>query len=65
MTTPDTVRKLMRIGEGLILIELREEVNHIHVRVPFDEVSEAEKECIAREIRDWLDLDRDLKPFET
>ena len=65
VTTPDTVRKLMRIGERLILIELREEVNHIHVRVPFDEVSEAEKECVAREIRDWLDLDRDLKPFET
>jgi len=65
VTTPDTVRKLMRIGERLILIELREEGNHIHVRFPFDEVSETEKERVAREVRDWLDLERDLKPFET
>lgn len=65
VTTPDTVRKLMRIGERLILIELREEVNHIHVRFPVDEVTDTEKERVAREVRDWLDLERDLKPFET
>ena len=64
VTTPDTVRKLMRIGERLILIELREEVNHIRVRFPVDEVTETEKECVAREVRDWLDLDRDLALFE-
>ncbi|QPI67676.1 DNA-3-methyladenine glycosylase 2 family protein [Exiguobacterium sp. PBE] len=65
VTTPDTVRKLMRIGERLILIELQEAEHHIRVRFPVDEVSETEKERVAREVRDWLDLERDLKPFET
>lgn len=64
VTTPDTVRKLMRIGERLILIELQEAENHIRVRFPVDEVSNTEKERVAREVRDWLDLDRDLTPFE-
>ena len=64
VTTPDTVRKLMRIGERLILIELKEAENHIRVRFPVDEVSNTEKERVAREVRDWLDLDRDLTPFE-
>ncbi|VXB88914.1 DNA-3-methyladenine glycosylase II [Exiguobacterium sp. 8H] len=65
VTTPDTVRKLMRIGERLILIELQEAEHHIRVRFPVDEVSDTEKERVAREVRDWLDLERDLKPFET
>ncbi|WP_074036864.1 DNA-3-methyladenine glycosylase [Exiguobacterium sp. AT1b] len=64
VTTPDTVRKLMRIGERLILIELQEAENHIRVRFPVDEVSNTEKERVAREVRDWLDLERDLTPFE-
>ncbi|MDX5982332.1 DNA-3-methyladenine glycosylase [Exiguobacterium profundum] len=65
VTTPDTVRKLMRIGERLILIELQEAEHHIRVRFPVDEVSDTEKERVACEVRDWLDLERDLKPFET
>ncbi|WP_214778664.1 DNA-3-methyladenine glycosylase [Exiguobacterium sp. s22] len=64
VTTHDTVRKLIRIGERLILIELQEEENHILVRFPVDEVSDIEKERVACEVRDWLDLERDLAPFE-
>ncbi|WDH75981.1 DNA-3-methyladenine glycosylase [Exiguobacterium marinum] len=64
VTTPDTVRKLMRIGERLILVELQGEQGHIRVVFPVDDVSEMEMESIERGVRDWLDLDRDLTPFE-
>lgn len=65
VTTHDTVRKLIRIGKRLILTELQEAENHIRVVFPVDDVSDTEKEYVEREVRDWLDLDRDLIPFET
>ncbi|WP_215145474.1 DNA-3-methyladenine glycosylase family protein [Exiguobacterium qingdaonense] len=65
VTTDKVVQKLMRIGERLILVELQEKGYYIRVRFPGDDVSDAETESIEREVRDWLDLDRDLTPFET
>ncbi|WP_353048747.1 DNA-3-methyladenine glycosylase [Exiguobacterium sp. s73] len=52
------------MGERLILIELQGEQGHIRVVFPVDDVSEIETESIEREVRDWLDLDCDLTPFE-
>ncbi|WP_214797978.1 MULTISPECIES: DNA-3-methyladenine glycosylase [unclassified Exiguobacterium] len=63
-TTDEAIQKLMRIGERLILVELQGEQGHIRVVFPVDDVSEMEMESIEREVRDWLDLDRDLTPFE-
>ncbi|WP_214700804.1 DNA-3-methyladenine glycosylase [Exiguobacterium sp. s57] len=64
VTTDEAIQKLMRIGERLILVELQGEQGHIRVVFPVDDVSEMEMESIEREVRDWLDLDRDLTPFE-
>ncbi|MEJ6529359.1 DNA-3-methyladenine glycosylase family protein [Exiguobacterium sp. USCH10] len=64
VTTDRVVQKLMRIGERLILVELQGEQDHIRILFPVDDVSDTETESIEREVRDWLDLDRDLTPFE-
>ncbi|MCT4787114.1 DNA-3-methyladenine glycosylase family protein [Exiguobacterium aestuarii] len=64
VTTDEAIQKLMLIGERPILVELLEEQDHIRVVFPVDDVSDTEKECVEREVRDWLDLDRDLTPFE-
>lgn len=64
VTTDDSVRKLIDLGQRHVLVELHSHPEGIHVQVFEEMLSEGERSVVAREICDWLDLQRDLRPFE-
>ena len=63
VTTDESVRKLLNLGHRFILVELKEGSEGIQVLFK-GSISEVERIAIEREVRDWLDLDRDLRSFE-
>lgn len=64
VTTTEAVRKLMDVNQRLLLVELKEHPEGIEVQLPIDKLSKEELTGVEREIREWLDLDRDLRQFE-
>lgn len=64
VTTDESVRKLFDLGDRFVLVELKWDPEGIEVLLFEQDVSEEKRIVIEREVRDWLDLDRDLQPFE-
>lgn len=63
------VRKLLNVGERSVLFELRDATDlttgeqGIHVRVLNGALNVDERTVLERYVRNWFDLDTDLKPF--
>lgn len=66
------VRKLLRVGDRHVLFELRDATagvnllsgeKGIQVRVLNTTIDDAERAILAQYVRNWFDLDTDLRPF--
>ena len=59
----DRVHKLVAVGKEKILFSIHHSRNQLIVDFPIVDPSEESKEIIRLYIIEWLDLDKDLKPF--
>lgn len=59
----DEVFKLIRIGEENILFKIKPEKNLVHVEVLNSTLTKSIKSNLDDYIKEWFDLDKDLKPF--
>lgn len=55
--------KALSLGQKAIVIQLKEENDHLVAKVVNAELTADEKSVLNQYVRDWFDLDTDLKPF--
>ena len=61
--TDQKVRKLIKVGSQDVLFELSQHPDGLQVHILNIEIQPQDITYISRYVREWLDLDTDLKPF--
>jgi DNA-3-methyladenine glycosylase II len=61
--TGETIVKALRLGGKELLVEIREGKGELEVTILQGQADERTGELLTAYIREWMDMDRDLRPF--
>lgn len=62
-TTETTVRKAIRVGDEVVVFEVREADKHLEIQFPFSVPDARTQHAVATYVTEWFDLATDLAPF--